>query len=123
MVLIDLDRFKVVNDTLGHHAGDQLLQVVGRRLQESLRTDDSVARLGGDEFGMLLRSGGGREETVALITRVRRELSREVVLDGVSVSVEASLGVASIPRMPKRSRISCSTLTTPCTWASTARGA
>jgi diguanylate cyclase len=96
-VLIDLDHFKEVNDTLGHHAGDELLRVVGRRLRDSLRTDDTVARLGGDEFGMVLPRGGGREETLALLTRVRHELGEEVILEGVSVSVEASFGVCFYP--------------------------
>jgi diguanylate cyclase (GGDEF)-like protein len=93
LVLIDLDHFKEVNDTLGHHAGDELLRIVGRRLIESLRTDDIVARLGGDEFGLILPRGSGLEETVELLTRVRRELGEEVVLDGVSLSVQASFGV------------------------------
>lgn len=97
LVLIDLDHFKEVNDTLGHHAGDQLLVVVGRRLRGSLRTDDMVARLGGDEFAMVLPRGGGREETLALLQRIRDELGQEVVLDGVSLSVEASFGVCFYP--------------------------
>ncbi|MEO6143831.1 MAG: bifunctional diguanylate cyclase/phosphodiesterase [Dermatophilaceae bacterium] len=97
LVLIDLDHFKEVNDTLGHHAGDELLRVVGRRLAESLRTDDTVARLGGDEFGLVLPRGDDRDETVALLTRVRLELAEEVVLDGVPISVEASFGVCFYP--------------------------
>ncbi|HEY5249047.1 MAG TPA: bifunctional diguanylate cyclase/phosphodiesterase, partial [Dermatophilaceae bacterium] len=97
MVLVDLDHFKEVNDTLGHHAGDELLRVVGRRLIESLRTDDIVARLGGDEFGLILPRGGSREKTVELLTRVRSELGAEIVLDGVSLSVEASFGVCFYP--------------------------
>ena len=70
---------------------------MGRRLSESLRTDDMVARLGGDEFAMVLPRGGGREETVALLNRVRHELGEEVVLDGVSLRVEASFGVCFYP--------------------------
>lgn len=97
VALIDLDHFKEVNDTLGHHAGDELLKIVGRRLVESLRTDDTVARLGGDEFGLILRRGGSRDETVELLTRVQRELGKEVILDGVSLSVEASFGVCFYP--------------------------
>jgi diguanylate cyclase (GGDEF)-like protein len=97
LVLIDLDHFKEVNDTLGHPAGDELLRIVGRRLSESLRTDDTVARLGGDEFGLVLPLGGGREETVALLTRVRDELAEEIVLDGVPLRVEASFGVSFYP--------------------------
>jgi len=97
LVLIDLDHFKEVNDTLGHPAGDELLRIVGRRLVEALRTDDTVARLGGDEFGLVLPRNRGREETVALLSRVRRELAAEVVLNGVSLSVQASFGVCFYP--------------------------
>jgi len=97
LVLIDLDHFKEVNDTLGHPAGDELLKVLGRRLSESLRTDDTVARLGGDEFGLVLPLGGGREETVALLTGIRSQLAAEVVLGGVPLSVEASFGVCFYP--------------------------
>jgi predicted signal transduction protein with EAL and GGDEF domain len=71
--------------------------VVGRRLTESLRTDDLVARLGGDEFGLILPRVTDKEGTVALLRRVRDQLAREVVLDGVSLSVEASFGVAFYP--------------------------
>ena len=97
LVLIDLDHFKEVNDTLGHPAGDELLRIVAHRLRESLRTDDTVARLGGDEFGLILPLGGDREETVALLTRVREELGHEVTLDGATLSVEASFGVCFYP--------------------------
>jgi diguanylate cyclase (GGDEF)-like protein len=97
LVLIDLDHFKEVNDTLGHQAGDELLQVVASRLSESLRTDDTVARLGGDEFGLVLPRAGGRADTVALLTRVRHELGEEVMLNGVSLSVGASFGVCFYP--------------------------
>jgi diguanylate cyclase len=97
MVLIDLDHFKDVNDTLGHHAGDELLRIVGRRLRGLLRTDDMVARLGGDEFAMVLPHGGDRDETLALLYRIRDELGEEVVLDGVSLCVEASFGVCFYP--------------------------
>jgi diguanylate cyclase (GGDEF)-like protein len=97
LVLLDLDHFKEVNDTFGHRAGDELLRVVGRRLRGSLRTDDLVARLGGDEFAMVLPRGGGREETLAVLNRIRDELSEEVMLDGVPLRVEASFGVCFYP--------------------------
>jgi diguanylate cyclase (GGDEF)-like protein len=97
LVLIDLDHFKEVNDTFGHHAGDELLRVVGRRLRGSLRTDDMVARLGGDEFAMVLPRGGGREETLALLDRIRDELGEEVILEGAPLRVEASFGVCFYP--------------------------
>ena len=97
LVLVDLDRFKEVNDTLGHHAGDELLQVVGRRLQESLRTDDTVARLGGDEFGILLPDESDRAATVELLTRVREAVSAEITLDDSTLTVDASFGVCFFP--------------------------
>ncbi|MDQ1535727.1 MAG: hypothetical protein QOE58_120, partial [Actinomycetota bacterium] len=97
LVLIDLDHFKEVNDSLGHHAGDELLQIVARRLSESLRTDDTVARLGGDEFGLVLPRGSGREETVALLRKVRQALAAEVVLDGVCLNMQASFGLCFYP--------------------------
>ena len=64
LVLVDLDGFKQVNDTVGHHGGDALLQVVAQRLRDGLRTDDVVARLGGDEFGLVLPDVGGPDERV-----------------------------------------------------------
>jgi diguanylate cyclase (GGDEF)-like protein len=97
LVLVDLDHFKEVNDTLGHHAGDELLRTVAQRLQDSLRTDDTVARLGGDEFGVILPRATDRTGTVALLARVRRDLAEEITIDGVKLSVEASFGVCFYP--------------------------
>ena len=97
VVLVDLDRFKEVNDTLGHHAGDELLRVVGQRLRESLRTDDAVSRLGGDEFGLLLPRVDD-DSVLPLLHAVRRALAEEIVLDGVALRIEASFGVALYPR-------------------------
>ncbi len=98
VVLVDLDRFKQVNDTLGHHAGDELLRCVGRRMVETLRTDDTVARLGGDEFGLVLPGIGTAEAARSLLDRVVHEVTRSIDLDGVQVSIEASFGVALHPR-------------------------
>jgi diguanylate cyclase (GGDEF)-like protein len=97
VVLVDLDRFKEVNDTLGHHAGDQLLRVVGERLGGMLRTDDLVARLGGDEFGLLLPGLADREAARELVELMSRSLSAEVVLEGVALTVEGSFGIALHP--------------------------
>ena len=97
IVLVDLDHFKEVNDTLGHQAGDELLQVVGQRLTASLRTDDTVARLGGDEFGLVLPRATDRASILELLTRVSKELAAEIVLHTVSLSIEASFGVAFYP--------------------------
>jgi diguanylate cyclase (GGDEF)-like protein len=96
VVVVDLNRFKEVNDTLGHHAGDVLLRVIADRLRGALRAEDAVARLGGDEFALILpglEAAGVR----LLLERVRAELTREVVLDGVPLTIEASFGVALYP--------------------------
>jgi diguanylate cyclase len=97
IVLVDLDRFKDVNDTLGHHAGDELLRVVAQRLPASLRTDDTVARLGGDEFGLILPGMPDAAHALELLARVREELAAPIVLDEVPLSIEASFGVALYP--------------------------
>ena len=96
VVLVDLNRFKEVNDTLGHHAGDELLRVVSARLSAALAPGDLLARLGGDEFALLL-PGRGAAEAVALLEQVRERISEEMVLDGVPLNIEASYGVAVYP--------------------------
>jgi diguanylate cyclase len=97
IVLVDLDRFKDVNDTLGHHAGDELLRTVAQRLPAHLRTDDTVARLGGDEFGLILSGVSDATQVRELLEQVREELAAQIVLDGVPLTIEASLGVALFP--------------------------
>jgi diguanylate cyclase (GGDEF)-like protein len=97
VILVDLDRFKEVNDVLGHHAGDQLLSAVARRLQDSLRTDDTVARLGGDEFGLLLPEVRDPASAYELAAKAQAAMADELVLDGVSLVVEASFGIAMHP--------------------------
>ena len=96
VVVVDLNRFKEVNDTLGHHAGDELLQVITGRLRTALRAEDTAARLGGDEFALLL-PGLDAAGVRTLLDRVRAELTREMVLDGVPLTIEASFGVALFP--------------------------
>jgi diguanylate cyclase (GGDEF)-like protein len=96
VVLADLNRFKEVNDTLGHHAGDELLRVVAERLAGALRATDTVARLGGDEFGIIL-PGVGAAEAVELLNGVRDVVTRELTLQDVPLTIEASFGVAVYP--------------------------
>ncbi|HSF26709.1 MAG TPA: EAL domain-containing protein [Actinomycetes bacterium] len=98
VVLVDLDHFKEVNDSLGHHAGDELLRVVARRLSNALRTDDTVARLGGDEFGLILPQIPDEAAALTLLTRVREAVAAPIELDGLTVRTEASFGVALCPR-------------------------
>ncbi|MFC7535569.1 putative bifunctional diguanylate cyclase/phosphodiesterase [Actinoplanes sp. GCM10030250] len=96
VVLADLNRFKEVNDTLGHHAGDELLRIVSVRMRDALGPDDILARLGGDEFALML-PGRDRTEAVALLESVHDRVSDEMVLDGVPLSIEASFGVSLYP--------------------------
>jgi diguanylate cyclase (GGDEF)-like protein/PAS domain S-box-containing protein len=94
VLFLDLDRFKVVNDSLGHSAGDRLLVEVSRRLQELLRGGDTVARLGGDEFVMLLPDVSGADEAVVIAKRVLRAIRQPIDVDGDEVFSTASMGIA-----------------------------
>ena len=94
----DLDRFKEVNDTLGHHAGDLLLQEFARRLRSSIRKSDIAARIGGDEFSLLLVCDPEPFKHTAAIQRIQAELEGPVSLEGTSYKIRASLGVAVCPQ-------------------------
>ena len=98
VLLLDLDNFKEVNDTLGHHSGDLLLQQVAARLSGTLRGGDSVARLGGDEFVVLLTDLRLAAEAEAAAQRIIGALSDPFVIDEVSLDIEASIGVATSPQ-------------------------
>jgi diguanylate cyclase (GGDEF)-like protein/PAS domain S-box-containing protein len=95
-LLMDLDRFKDINNTLGHHHGDLLLQQMGPRLQGLLRQFDMVARLGGDEFAILL-PGTDAEGAVLVVNKLQHALAAPFVIDGLTITVEASIGIAVSP--------------------------
>ena len=92
VLFCDLDRFKGVNDALGHAAGDELLVEVGRRLLRCVRSDDLVARLGGDEFTVLLTDVEGRSTLDAFAAKVREEMAEPIELDGSQLVVHLSIG-------------------------------
>ncbi|HEY7132135.1 MAG TPA: diguanylate cyclase, partial [Candidatus Limnocylindrales bacterium] len=94
LILLDLDRFKVINESLGHAVGDALLGAVGERLQRSVRPSDTVARFGGDEFAVILDAVGGVEEARRAADRILAELSTPFVLADREWYVNASLGIA-----------------------------
>jgi diguanylate cyclase (GGDEF)-like protein len=97
VMLMDLDRFKEVNDTLGHHNGDTLLKEVGPRIQSVLRDTDSVSRLGGDEFAMLLPDVDDDEAASLVAIKVLTALSHPFVLEGVTLDLSGSIGIALYP--------------------------
>lgn len=95
MLFVDLDRFKVVNDSLGHGAGDLLLQAVAERIQSCLRAGDTAARLGGDEFAVLLANGAGAGEAVPVAKRILEAMRQPFDLGGPAEAfISCSIGVA-----------------------------
>jgi diguanylate cyclase (GGDEF)-like protein/PAS domain S-box-containing protein len=97
VLMMDLDRFKEVNDSLGHAAGDDLLKQLGSRLQAVLRESDTVARLGGDEFGLLLPTQEKPEDLIPALEKIRQALEQPIVLGDLPLAIEASIGVSLYP--------------------------
>jgi diguanylate cyclase (GGDEF)-like protein/PAS domain S-box-containing protein len=98
LAFLDLDNFKLVNDSLGHHAGDELLKIVARRMQACVRASDSIVRLGGDEFVVLISGAMRRGETVEdRLRAVREAIAEPVLIEGRSFQVTCSMGVAAYP--------------------------
>ena len=98
VLFIDLDRFKLINDTLGHHIGDGLLRIVSRRLTQCVRADDTVCRLGGDEFVVILRHVSSREDLAMTVNqRLIPALRQNANVDGNALNVSCSVGVALYP--------------------------
>jgi diguanylate cyclase (GGDEF)-like protein len=97
VMVVDLDRFRVINDALGHEAGDSLLTKIGSRLQTALRETDTVARLGADEFAVLLPEVADAPAVALTAERLLKTLEFPFPVGGVSVEVEASIGIAMYP--------------------------
>lgn len=97
LLLIDLDRFKIINDSLGHHVGDELLQALARRLSGISRVDDSVGRLGGDEFVILLGNVTRAQDAELVAKKVMEELSEPFVLQHHRLHISASIGISVFP--------------------------
>jgi len=97
LLVVDLDRFKEVNDTLGHHAGDLLLQQVGKIFLGRVRTSDTVARTGGDEFSVILENAASGESAHQVAQTLSANLNEPLTIEGKNVWVGASIGVAIFP--------------------------
>ncbi|MBS0444863.1 MAG: EAL domain-containing protein [Proteobacteria bacterium] len=98
VLCLDLDHFKIVNDTLGHAVGDGLLQEIGRRLQSHIRRSDTAARLGGDEFVVILHDVDDPREVEQMTLRLLDSLQQPCEVQGASITVRVSIGIALAPR-------------------------
>jgi diguanylate cyclase (GGDEF)-like protein len=97
VLLVDLDRFKQINDTLGHEAGDALLQIVARRLYDCLRDTDTMARQGGDEFVVLMDELTDREPIINVTRRVLEAMAAPFAIEGQEIHINASIGISVYP--------------------------
>ena len=113
LLLLDLDRFKEVNDTLGHQVGDLLLQHIAQRLQGAVRAEALVARLGGDEFAVVLPGTDSNAATNVAEVLVR-VVQAPLVLGGQSIAVDASIGIAATPEHARDADSCCAARTWPC---------
>jgi diguanylate cyclase (GGDEF)-like protein len=97
IMLLDLDRFKEINDTLGHHAGDELLKAIGPRVEAVLRRSDTLARLGGDEFAILLPGIASAAAAGKIADRVIESLAEPFQIEGLDIAIDVSIGVVVSP--------------------------
>ncbi|MER9422750.1 EAL domain-containing protein [Mesorhizobium sp. M0317] len=97
VIQLDLDRFKQINDTLGHAAGDYVLVITAQRMRDSCRASDLCARLGGDEFVMILNGAGGPEDINMLARRILEEINEPITFQGTTILPGASAGIAVYP--------------------------
>jgi len=97
LMLLDLDRFKEINDTLGHQTGDAVLEELANRLRGVSRASDTVARLGGDEFALVLEGASDGTSALFVAERIRRALDEPFAIDGLTLQLETSIGIAVFP--------------------------
>lgn len=98
IMFLDLDRFKIINDTLGHNMGDRFLKIVAERLKSLLREADTVSRFGGDEFTLLLPQIHQMEDVVKIAQRIIETIRQPWILQGIEFHITVSIGVAVYPR-------------------------
>ena len=97
LMMMDLDRFKEINDTMGHHSGDLVLQAVAARLRNTLRQHDTVARLGGDEFAIVLPGIGNKDSAIQAAQKILNAVQTPMSLEGRNLDIGVSLGIALYP--------------------------
>ncbi len=97
VMFLDLDRFKIINDSLGHLVGDQLLQAVSKKLRNCLRGSDTLARVGGDEFNLLLPNINSAEDARIIAQKILSELEQPIIIDGIELFISFSIGIALYP--------------------------
>ncbi|MFA7059751.1 MAG: EAL domain-containing protein [Pedobacter sp.] len=97
VLILDLDRFKGINDTLGHLAGDQLLMTISKRLSACIRESDTLARLGGDEFVIILNNAGSEEGITAVSKKILALVSEPIYIDGHEIYITGSIGISVYP--------------------------
>ena len=98
VLLLDLNRFKPINDTHGHATGDEVLKKVAERLLASVRSTDTVARLGGDEFVVVIEDPTSAAALIKVGDTIREAIAQPIFLDGIELRVHASVGTASFPQ-------------------------
>lgn len=97
VVFFDLDNFKVINDSLGHPVGDQVLREIAARMSQTMRREDMLARLGGDEFVLLVTDSSSENLAQTILPRMRAAIARPMMIDGQEIFVTASIGVSTFP--------------------------
>ncbi|MBP6407456.1 MAG: EAL domain-containing protein [Fusobacteriaceae bacterium] len=97
LLLLDLDRFKMINDTLGHSAGDIVLKITANRLKKSLKKSDTIARVGGDEFAIILEDVENTQQIIIICQRIIEAISKNIEINNTSVLAGGSIGIVVIP--------------------------
>lgn len=98
MIFIDLDNFKRINDSMGHHAGDLLLQEVALRLKAAIHSDDMLGRLGGDEFALIIQRQLEEDEILEYLEKLRKEILKKFFIESTELTISASFGISVYPR-------------------------
>ncbi len=97
-LLMDLDKFKEINDSLGHSVGDKVLKEIGRRMVDCIRKTDTVARMGGDEYVVLLAETHSEDDTTGVAKKILEEVKKPLIIDDQEITVTTSIGIALYPR-------------------------